>query len=259
MKSLVLNMFLLCILMSCTKDNETQVPGKMANNQTKVTTRETSIGITTFQPAVSHTLPVSNPDNPFDGFGHQHNLVVSYLMACTHPRIIGHDTAVTNCLQEYARANGLADWHLPVAIKAQEILSDSVNEYRNVIGKVGFREPVKRRMMDLLLLVKMKLSTPDANMLDALKAVKHFETGIMADEGLLSFEKRRLLEGAAVARYSMDYWDRWLSRSEFKPQAKLFGWFAAVSSDISAALVTGHFGVAAEVSETFYWLELYVG
>lgn len=211
------------------------------------------------QPAVSNDLPVSNPDNPYDQFGYHHNLVVSYLMACKHPRMKQHDTPATHCLQDYAEANDPVGWQIPVMIKAEQILADSANGYRNVIAGVPFRGIVKQHMLELLQLIKTQLATPKMSVLEALIAIKGFEAAILADSSLLPDEKKRLLEGSAVARYSMDYWNRLLTGTDFKSQAKLFGWFAAVTSDVSAALVTGHFGVAAEVSEVFYWLEIYVG
>lgn len=210
------------------------------------------IPATHFAKAMNIADGPGNGMNPYDTIGINHNAILSEVVPLL----------CTNCQPDVNSATQLMLYneHLP-EYKWQPfsyydtVLRTVTADPDSLIQNGNFSPYCKQQLRSLLKLIS-KQAIIGANFNTQKSAIAQYETSILSNSGLPANDRKAILCGSSIARYSLYFWT-------YSPQGAMLKlknivkWVAAATSDIAGGFVSGNASYAADCSGYAYWLIVY--
>lgn len=152
----------------------------------------------------STTFDYSNPENPYDAAGIQHNeIVIEFLKRYGNEKLSFQKTIELT--------NKICDEH---ELKGDRLtleqfnygMSDIKNNFRGVVEKSNLSYNGKKELQTLLNFMVVNGFEGSVNLEEVVSYIKEFESGILNNKELKEYDKVSLLQLSSVGRHSVGMW-----------------------------------------------------
>ena len=187
----------------------------------------------------------ANNNNPYDYAGRIHNEILNEVLMEYDTSEINVDN-ICNIVESKTKKNKeLID--LQATDVNCDLLQDGVDDYTkqfvNVINSSQLSEDGKMKAKEVVnYMFEKAFSDVEISYSDLYNHYIDLERQIMNNTRLNDFDKKSLLEGCSIARYSAYFWKNTnlnKSRKSDKPQRGFWGWLAIGAADVGGGLLGG--------------------
>lgn len=185
----------------------------------------------------------ANNDNPYDYAGRLHNDILSDILAEYKKSDININN-VCDIVESKTKTNreliDLGATNVDCDLLSQGI-EDYTNQFSNLIetSKLSSSGKLKARII-INFMFDSAFSDKEISYQKLYNFYVSLENDIMNNNNLNDFDKKSLLEGCSIARYSTHYWkNNNESAKSSDPKRGFWGWLAIGAADVGGGLLAG--------------------
>lgn len=185
----------------------------------------------------------ANNDNPYDYAGRLHNVILDDILKDYNKSDLNINN-ICDIVESKTKANtelidlGATDVDCDLLSQGVE---DYTNQFSNLIesSRLSDRGKYKAKMV-IDFMFDSAFSDKEISYQELYNFYVNLENDIMNDDKLNNFDKKSLLEGCSIARYSGIFWRNYNESAKSNdPKRGFWGWLAIGAADVGGGLLAG--------------------